>query len=59
MRKPTLKQYEKAAADVAFSYAPEIIECQKCRWPHAKGYVCVHCGDESPTQPKEKKKGQP
>jgi ribosomal protein L32 len=56
MRKPTERQYEKAAADVAFSYAPQILECQKCGWPHANGYVCRYCGDENPKQPKDKKK---
>lgn len=59
MRKPTLRQFEKAAADVAFSYAPEILECRKCGWPHAKGYVCGYCGDTSPTQPKTKKARKP
>jgi ribosomal protein L32 len=60
MRKPTQSQFDKAAADVAFGFAPQILECQKCGWPHANGYVCGYCGDESPTRPPEKKtkKGQ-
>lgn len=55
VRKPTVSQFNKAAADVAFSYSPPILECQKCGWPHADGYVCRYCGDENPKQPKKKK----
>lgn len=55
MKRPTQKQFDKASADLAFSRCPPIFDCQKCGWPFVKGYVCGYCGDESPSQPKEKK----
>lgn len=59
MRKPTVRQYEKAEAEVAMSFAPTILACQKCGWPHGDGYTCRFCGDENPKEPKAKAKGRP
>lgn len=52
MRKPSERQFEKAAAEVAFNFAPRILPCQKCGWPHAEGWTCRYCGDDNPREPK-------
>ena len=53
MRRLTEREFERLANILARQYAPPIYACQKCGYPVAKGYVCTHCGDGNPSQPKE------
>ena len=50
LSRPTYTEYQKAKAEVALDYAPEIYPCRKCGWPVLSGYCCTYCEDTDPSE---------
>lgn len=52
---PYTDDWEDKADDLARAYAPHILPCVHCGYPHLQGYCCGYCGSSNPEGTKEER----
>lgn len=45
--KPYTNKWERLAGEVARQFVGDIYPCGTCGYPVVKGYICIHCGEDS------------